>query len=229
MERGKHEQDRLKAERLKQEEAAQRAEARRRALWFGFAALVICTIAAAMVFVLTGARDKEQPTSTVNGVDAEGFQNDPPPWPPEYDRLAERLAGVSFPPVGDESHHVHALLSVFVNGSAVTVPANVGLGPAIGELALHTHTPDGVVHIEADEPFPFTLGQFFDVWGVKLTDSQIGPFKNRGDDQVRAFVNGNPLPDPRMHEIADGDNIVVGFGKAGSFPSRPDAAALEGQ
>ena len=219
--------ERLRVERQEQEEAAARREARSRAIRFALAALVVCSIGAGAVALALSGGGEDPPPASVSGIAADGFLKGPPPWPPEYDNLGARLAGVSFPPVGDESFHVHALLSVFVNGEPVTVPPNVGLGPAIGELSLHTHTPDGVVHIEADDPYPFTVGQFFDVWGVKLTDTRLGPFENSGDDEVQAFVNGKAVQDLRSHQIADKDNIVVGYGKAGSFPVRPDAGALD--
>ncbi len=222
----KEQQDRLSAERQAKEAAGKRRARRRRRMSVGvlMLAVLVATVAVALTTRNGG------PTATgASGVDGRGYLSGPPPWPPEYDHLADRLSKVTFPPLGDESFHVHALLSVFVNGKPITVPANVGFGPAVGEVPLHTHTPDGVLHIEANEPYPFTLGQFFDVWGVKFTDTQLGPYKNRGgQERVQAFVDGNPLRDPVNHVIAEGENLVVGYGKPGSFHALPDASALEG-
>ncbi len=110
----------------------------------------------------------------------------------------------------------------------MTVPANVGLSPAVGEVPLHTHDTSGVLHIEAGQPYPFKLGQFFEVWGVKFTDTQLGGYKNHGSEQVRAYVDGKPLRDPVNHVLAAHDNLVVAYGKPGSFPTRPDVGALRG-
>lgn len=90
--------------------------------------------------------------------------------------------------------HVHAHLAIFANGTAVQVPAFIGMAPSgTGGCLywLHTHGPDGIIHIEAGDVAapdggPFTLGDFFDIWGEQLSRSQIGPFKG----PVVAYVNG---------------------------------------
>jgi hypothetical protein len=91
--------------------------------------------------------------------------------------------------------HVHSHLALFDNGKAVQVPAFIGITPSPtgGCLYwLHTHGPDGIIHVEAGDVSapsggPFTLGMFFDIWGQPLTRTQIGPFKG----PVTAFLNGN--------------------------------------
>jgi len=90
--------------------------------------------------------------------------------------------------------HVHSHLAIFENGKQVQVPAYIGITPTgTGGCLywLHTHGPDGIIHIEAGDVSapnggPYTLGMFFDIWGQPLTRTQVGPFK--GD--VTAFVNG---------------------------------------
>jgi hypothetical protein len=92
--------------------------------------------------------------------------------------------------------HVHSHLSLFYNGTAVQVPKFIGMSPnATGGCLywLHTHGPDGIIHVEAGDVSapnggPFTLGMFFDIWGQPLNRSQVGPFKG----PVAAFVNGTP-------------------------------------
>src|SRR5581483_12030445 len=34
---------------------------------------------------------------------------------------------------------------------------------------LHTHEPDGIIHVESPVNRKFTLGEFFDVWGLRFT------------------------------------------------------------
>jgi hypothetical protein len=75
--------------------------------------------------------------------------------------------------------HIHAHLTIFVNGSARRLPADVGIpahaqnGPCL--YWLHTHAPDGVIHIESPVRRTYTLGDFFDEWGQPLGPDRAGP------------------------------------------------------
>ena len=51
---------------------------------------------------------------------------------------------------------------------------------------IHTHTGDGVVHIESPVRRRFTLGDFFALWQVPLSTTQVGP----GQGPVISYVNG---------------------------------------
>lgn len=91
--------------------------------------------------------------------------------------------------------HVHAQLSLFVNGVQIAIPRNVGIVGAITGVCLywiHTHDNSGVIHLEAGSAIPpnggnYTLRNFFDIWGEPLSRAQVGPFKG----PVTAFVNGS--------------------------------------
>lgn len=151
------------------------------------------------------------------------------PWKPQTDGLPDRVKAAGFPPVGDESYHVHALLSVYVDGEQVPVPTNIGIDPSSGyHSPLHTHTPDGVIHFEADNPSPFTLQQVFTMWGVDFTAGRLGAYTPQGDKTLHVYVNGDPVDDPVSYEIREGDNVVVAYGEAGSFPTEPPTDALPG-
>ena len=86
--------------------------------------------------------------------------------------------------------HIHAHLTIFVNGSARRLPADVGIpahaqnGPCL--YWLHTHAPDGVIHIESPVRRTYTLGDFFDEWGQPLGPHQAGP----ATGPVVAIYNG---------------------------------------
>jgi hypothetical protein len=89
--------------------------------------------------------------------------------------------------------HIHAHLTIFVNGVARQVPAAIGIpgavtqntqsGPFIGSGScfywLHTHAADGIVHIESPVQAAFTLGEFFDEWGQPLGPAVAGPAHGR--------------------------------------------------
>src|SRR6266513_1908481 len=85
--------------------------------------------------------------------------------------------------------HIHAHLTVFVNGSSRRVPAGIGVpgaraqnspqGPFISSGTcfywLHTHAADGIIHIESPVQRTYTLGNLFDEWGQPLGPDQMGP------------------------------------------------------
>jgi hypothetical protein len=96
--------------------------------------------------------------------------------------------------------HIHAHLTIFVNGSARQVPAGIGIpgaqvqstpsGPFIGSgncfYWLHTHATDGIIHIESPVTRAYTLGNFFDEWGQPLGPDQVGPARGK----VTVIYNG---------------------------------------
>jgi hypothetical protein len=86
--------------------------------------------------------------------------------------------------------HVHTHLTIFVNGKAQVIPYGIGVpgfqaiktssGPFVETGScfyyLHVHAYDGIIHIESPSTTEsFTLGQFFQVWGVPLSKTQVGP------------------------------------------------------
>jgi hypothetical protein len=59
---------------------------------------------------------------------------------------------------------------------------------------LHSHTDDGIVHIESPIRRTFTLGNYFDVWNQPLSAARVAT----ATGPVTAFVNGRPFTgDPR--------------------------------
>jgi hypothetical protein len=104
--------------------------------------------------------------------------------------------------------HIHAHLTIFVNGTARQVPAAIGIpgaqaqptaaGPFIEDGTcfywLHTHAADGIIHIESPVHRTYTLGNFFDEWGQPLSAGRVGP----ASGHVVALYNGQVFKgDPR--------------------------------
>jgi hypothetical protein len=59
---------------------------------------------------------------------------------------------------------------------------------------LHTHAPDGIIHIESPIQRIYTLGNFFDEWHQPLTPTQIGSVSGK----LSFSVNGKAwTKDPR--------------------------------
>jgi hypothetical protein len=110
--------------------------------------------------------------------------------------------GISCGATEQLAYHIHAHLAVFVNGQSRAVPGGIGIpgsqvvkssqGPVAngGECIywLHTHAPDGVIHIESPTQRIYTLGDFFDVWRQPLRSDNVAGVKGK----VTALVNGKP-------------------------------------
>ena len=108
--------------------------------------------------------------------------------------------GISCQTTEQTLFHIHAHLTIFVNGAARQVPAGIGIpgaqatqtaqGPFIETGTcfywLHTHAADGIIHIESPIQRTFTLGNFFDIWGQPLGPDQVGP----ASGHVVAIYNG---------------------------------------
>jgi hypothetical protein len=113
--------------------------------------------------------------------------------------------------------HVHTHLAIFYHGKQVQVPQYIGMAPGLGGGCLywiHTHSPDGIIHVEAPQLAPtggsdFNLGILFDIWGQPLTPSDVAGLKGR----VTAYVNGERYSgDLRMISLRSHQQVVLDVG-----------------
>jgi hypothetical protein len=168
--------------------------------------------------------DAAPPGLTIAGP---GLQSTQPPWKPEYAHLQERAKAIGLPPVGKETFHIHAMLHIYVNGLLSPVPADIGIEVSKGrETSLHTHDSTGIVHMETNHRYPFTLGDFFSVWGVKLGPAQVGGLTGLGGDHLHFYLGGKTLANPAAYVMRNGDSIVIGYGPDNSFPHTPSTFLL---
>jgi hypothetical protein len=159
-----------------------------------------------------------------------GIRTGPTPWPAESAHLAQRMAAMGMPPLGRESVdvHIHQNLVVDVHGGRVRVPliGQVRPGTPRARFAeIHTHGVVGTIHVEAAAIRHYTLGDVFDVWGVRFgwgptpADRCLGSYCDDGVDRVRVFLDGRPYPgDPTELELADEQVIVVTYGSPDDLP-----------
>ena len=136
---------------------------------------------------------------------ATGSEGVPVPAAPPLAGTATAATGQPVDHIGCQTgeqtlFHIHAHLAIFVNGTARQVPAAIGIpgaqaqqtpnGPFIAAGTcfywLHTHAPDGIIHIESPVQRTYTLGEFFDEWGQPLGPARVGPATGR----VVALYNG---------------------------------------
>jgi hypothetical protein len=135
-----------------------------------------------------------------------GPEGVPIPAAPPLTGTATKATGQQVDGIGCDTaeqtlFHIHAHLTVFVNGSARQVPAGIGIPGAQGQNTpsgtfigsgtcfywLHTHAADGIIHIESPVQRTYTLGQFFNEWGQPLSADQVGPATGK----VTALYNGH--------------------------------------
>jgi hypothetical protein len=190
---------------------ARRAERIRRLAWIGGIAAVV----AASVFLIARPKDTTPPESLPGELTTEA------PWPANAEQAAARADAINLPKHSDTlAMHNHVNVQIFVHGDPVTIPVNVGIDTATGDVAsLHTHTGDGVVHIESSTVADFTLGQFFDVWGVRFSPSCLGGYCNGPDGRLRVYQGGQEVTGPfRDVPLDDQSVIVVTYGSKDELP-----------
>jgi len=125
--------------------------------------------------------------------------------------LIERQAPANsaYPPVGSIScdsgehtdFHVHAHLTLYINGQKSVAPAGVGIAPDGSCFYwLHTHNTDGVMHIEAPSGSAFTLKNFLDIWSGHFSTLGYPPQLDQTAGW-QAYVDGKPFTGD-FHTIA---------------------------
>jgi hypothetical protein len=226
----RREQARAERKALEEAECARRVR-RKRLTQLGAAAAVLLVIATVAILGASGGgRSMSAASAAAVGSGASaGLQATTAPWPPEYSALETRLQALNLPTQSDTAYHIHAVLRVYANGQQVEVPAHIGIDPEGRFLApLHTHDASGVIHIEASQAYPFTLGQFFTIWGVKFTNAQLGAYVADAANVLSVYVNGTHVPDPVDYLMKPHDHVLVAYGEPGSFPTSFKFAFPEG-
>jgi hypothetical protein len=117
--------------------------------------------------------------------------------------------------------HIHQHLAVLDHGHAITVPEDVGR-PLAAQCFywLHTHTPDGIIHVESPGFRTFTLGNFFDVWGQPLTRTDVAGAHPKKGERIVAWVDGQRYAgDPRAIELTQHLDVTIEVGAPYAKPA----------
>lgn len=124
--------------------------------------------------------------------------------------------------------HVHAHLALFDRARGVEVPPSIGIPSGSNCLYwIHTHRPDGFIHIESPTHRTFTLGQFYDVWGFTLSSTQAGGLRAPRGRKLAVSVNGKIWRgDPRAIVLRDRENIVIAVGPPFARLGRTDWSSV---
>ncbi len=108
--------------------------------------------------------------------------------------------------------HIHPHLTIKINGVAEAIQANIGITPECMRT-LHTHDPDGKIHIEGPVAKEFTLGDFFFVWDKPFSKDEILGYKADATHAVSMTVNGTPVDTFENTILKDLDAIVISYDK----------------
>lgn len=115
--------------------------------------------------------------------------------------------------------HIHQHLVIFDHGNQVAIPAQIGI-PGQCIYWLHTHTPDGIIHIEAPLDRSFTLGDFFSVWGQPISRTVASTARAAKGAALKVWVDGKPFTgDPATIPLHAHTDIVIEAGPP--FPPPP--------
>jgi hypothetical protein len=124
--------------------------------------------------------------------------------------------------------HVHAHILLVDRGRTQNVPANIGIPNGASCLYwIHTHSADGFIHIESPVKRPFTLGQFFDIWGMDLSRTQAANLIAPRGRRLSIWVDGRSYAgDPNKIVLLDHESIVIQNGPPFAKPGKVDWGAL---
>jgi hypothetical protein len=151
---------------------------------------------------------------------------------PKLLAMDDRIDGIPCESATSVLFHIHAHLTIFVDGRRRQVPAGIGIAPPlqveetrIGAFVtgatcfmwLHTHSADGIIHTESPITRVYTLGNFFDIWGQPLSRVQVGPARG----EVTAYFNGRPFTgNPRRIPLVAHAQIQLDVGRPLIAPER---------
>jgi len=216
MSRNQTRQRRRQAALARQAAERHRRQRRRRLqIAAALAALALATLA--VIAISRAGHSREAPAALP------GMQTGPAPWGANTADLAARLRAIGVPPldpVEGTAVHIHQHLDIYVDGGKVPVPALIGIDPAAGFAPLHVHDTSGVIHVESPTVRSYTLGQFFAVWGVRLTPSCLGGDCAGSGRALRVYVNGRlDQADPTTLVLEPHQEIVIAYGTAAQLPS----------
>lgn len=166
--------DRREEQRRREEERLRAAQRNRIVL--GISIFVVVLVVAASIYIFSKAPDSASTTATA--------QSSNPAYPRVDNIVCEANEQVAY--------HVHAHLTLYIDGQQMPIPQNLGIASDQSCLYwLHTHDTSGVIHVEAPDQQVFTLGTFFKEWSEVFPQQQY-PVQLSSTDGWKVYVNGKP-------------------------------------
>jgi hypothetical protein len=115
--------------------------------------------------------------------------------------------------------HVHQYLEFVIDGRYYLPPESVGIVPDTSRLQTikcmywtHTHTPDGVIHVESPTKETLTLGHLLDVWSVSPISRALWE-RTLAGPPAQVIVNGKEYTgDLRAIPLQSHAQITIEYG-----------------
>ena len=127
---------------------------------------------------------------------------------------AEPIDGILCQSMEGSAYHVHTHVDMFVDGQQVPLDAKIGvLGLCM--YWTHTHDTSGIIHVESPElDKHFTLGNFFNIWGKKLSLEEFLDKKIDATHPLKVYVNGEEYKgNPRDIVLDAHKQITIVYGQ----------------
>lgn len=162
-------QEQYQQRQQERQQARQREIQRQRmvryGVWGGGILLVIILAIVVSQFVIHGGGSKPTGSASVSLT--------------THPATGQTVDGFTCLPQQGGAMHIHQYLDLYINGQRVNATPGIGIVNSAGCLyPLHVHDNEAnIIHNENSTVTTFTLGQFFDIWGVNLSNSQVGQYK----------------------------------------------------
>ena len=106
----------------------------------------------------------------------------------------------------DAAYHIHSQLTIKLpDGTTAEVPPNIGINEDC-MYWLHTHEPDGQLHVEAPDETLATLADFLEIWR-RSTNPTIPNAVDAGLAEIR--VMGELVESAASVELTEGLGIEI--------------------
>ncbi|MEO5646104.1 MAG: hypothetical protein ABIO57_03500 [Candidatus Paceibacterota bacterium] len=187
--------------------------------WYIFTGIAIVIIGL-IVWAYSNAHKAIAPVT--DATQLPGIETGSAPWPAEFNHLKQRLSAIGLPALTAEGTalHIHQHLDMLIDGQVVPVPTHIGIDQADQFIAtIHVHDTSGIVHVESPIVQTFTLGQFFDIWGLKFTTTSIGNYAVGNSKVLQLYVNGTLYQgDLREFVLAAHQELFLFYGTPDQLP-----------
>lgn len=144
-----------------------------------------------------------------------------------FNTLHPPISGVPCESMEQNNYHIHIHLTIYINGKFVTIPAGIGIPTDHSCFYwMHTHTADGIIHIEAPaKVHNVALDDFLTIWHEGFAKLNFPPelMQNTG---WKIFVNGKPfagiVTSPLSNEVplSSHDLITMEYGTPDPPPDK---------
>ncbi|GAC1621270.1 MAG: hypothetical protein NVS4B7_13130 [Ktedonobacteraceae bacterium] len=144
-----------------------------------------------------------------------------------YNALYPPINGVTCDSMEQKSYHIHVHLTIYINGQLTPVPKGIGIAPDGSCFYwMHTHTSDGIIHIEAPaKVHNIALDDFLTIWHDGFAKLNF-PRELSANSGWHIYINGQlfagVVTSPLNTEVAlaSHDVVTIEYGTSNPPPDK---------